>query len=260
MTIRSYCLELYSSRNILKALVVQNLFGRYKNTIIGFGWHFIMPIVTMFVYYVVFTQVHFNPIPDFWVYLASALFPFYFMVNNLIGGSSCLIRSSGMIKKMYFPREILIFAQVISSFIVTIIGFAVIMVALILTGYNIGIASLFIPFLFIIMFIFVIGIVLIVSSITVYIKDIQYVLASLSPMFFFITPMYFSTLGIDGLLYYVVWLNPFSYYVECFHDVIYYGDFPDTSIIIITLGLGLTTLIFGLLIFNKLKVGFAERL
>lgn len=78
--------EIYESRNILRSLVSKNLFGRYKNSVLGFGWHFVMPIIMLVVYYVVFTEVRASPISDFWVYIAAGIFPFNFMVSNLTGG------------------------------------------------------------------------------------------------------------------------------------------------------------------------------
>ena len=103
--------EIYDSRNIIRSLVGKNLFGYYKNSALGFVWHFVMPTVMMIVYYVVFTEIRTVPIPNFWIFMASALFPFTFMLSNLSGGAGSVVANAAMIKKMYFPKEILVFSN-----------------------------------------------------------------------------------------------------------------------------------------------------
>ncbi|WP_400219649.1 ABC transporter permease [Methanomethylophilus alvi] len=252
--------EIYESRNILKALVVKNLIGRYRNSVLGFGWHFIMPIVMMCVYHLVFSQIRVSPIDDFWVYLSSGLFAFNYMTSNLVSGSSVLVSNSGMIKKMYFPREILVLSQVISSFIIMMIGYALVLAITMLVGFNLTFNILLLPLVFISIFVFVTGYVLVFSALTVYVRDVQYFLSSISMVFFFLTPMYFTVDSIGGMLQTVVWLNPFTYYVETCHDILFYGCLPDSGILMMLVVLPLVSIFIGIVVFRKLRVGFAERL
>ena len=138
--------EIYNSRNILKSLVIKNLIGQYRSSLLGFSWHLIMPLILLIVYYIVFTQIRASPIPDFWVYLASSLFPFTFMINNLTSGSSCIIHNANILKKMYFPREIIVLSQVISTFIIMLIGYAIVVIGILLTGFGFGISIVILPF------------------------------------------------------------------------------------------------------------------
>ena len=259
--VRGYLNELIESQNILKSLVVKNLFGRYKNSFLGFAWHFIMPIVMMVVYYIVFTTIRSGNLPNYWVFLASGIFPFNFMLSNLIGGSSSIINNGSMIKKMYFPREIIVYSQVVSSFIVLLIGYSIVLSVVIISGYDCNILSLlFLPIIMITMLFFVTGYSLIFSALSVYVRDIQYILSSLSMVFYFMTPMYFMADTLTGVLSSIVWLNPFTYFIESFHAIVYMGELPETSIIIMCLVLSVVPFVLGHLIFIKLKRGFAERL
>ena len=182
--------DIIDSRNILKSLVVRNLVGRYKNSLLGFAWDFVTPAIMMFVYYVVFTQIRSSDIPDFWIFVSSALFPFNFMISNLTVGSGCIVSNASMIKKIYFPREIIVLSQVISSLVILIIGYAIVFFAIVVSGHNLDWVVLFFPIVLFLMFMFTVGFTLLFSSITVYIRDVQYLLSSLSMVFFFMTPMY----------------------------------------------------------------------
>lgn len=252
--------EIINSRSILKALIVKNLVGRYRNSLLGIGWHFIMPIVSLFVYYIVFSQIRISPIPNFWIYLASGLFPFTFMLNNLVNGANCIVDNANMLKKIYFPREIIVISQVLSSLVVTLIGFAAIICATVASGYVLTIYALLIPAVFVIMIIFVTGCVFIFSSLTVYVRDVQHLLNTISMAFFFLTPMYFTLEDVSGFSELIVWLNPFTYFVELFHHTVYYGTMPSTLLVTSSLFISLITFLIGIGLFRKLKRGFAERL
>lgn len=253
--------EIYESRNILRSLVHKNLFGRYRNSALGFGWHFVMPIVMLLVYHVVFTEIRSSPIDDFWVYVAAGVFPFNFMVSNLTGGAGAVVGNSGMVKKMYFPREILVLAHVISNFIVMAIGYAAVVAVIAVAGYPLEwLPLLLLPLIMVLMAVFTTGYVLVFSSLTVYVRDVQYVLNSIGMVFFFMTPMYFLADSVSGTLGNIIWFNPFTYYVEAFHDIVYFGDIPETGIMLGCLLLPLVSMVTGLAVFRRLKRGFAERL
>ena len=258
--VKEYLMELYSSKNILKALVVKYFVGRYKNSLIGAGWHFIVPLISLAVYYVVFSQIRTGNMESFWVYVAVGIFPFHYMVNNLTGGSGAIVGNSSMVKKMYFPREILVFAQSISTFIVMFIGLMVILLVTLFSRSVVSWSIVLLPLILLILFIFVTGMVFLLSSITVYIRDVQYFLSSVSMVFFFITPMYFETESLHGILNLIVWLNPFTYFVELFHVVLYDGVFPQLSLLVSACIISAIVLLVGVYVFNKLKSGFVERL
>ena len=260
MSVSDEIRSIYASRNILKSLIVKNIFGRYKNSFLGILWHFIVPLTMLFVYYVVFTQIRIGSIPDFWIYISSALFPFTFMTSNLTGGASCVVNNSSMIKKMYFPRELIVLAQVTSSMIIMLIGYSVVLVLVAFLGQGLSLSWICLPFIFFVMFIFVLGYTLFFSSIIVYMRDVQHFLNSISIVFFFITPMYFLIDSIDGFFRCIVEINPFTCFVEMFHQIVYYGHFPDLTFLIIGFSISFISLIGGYLVFNKLKRGFVERL
>ena len=252
--------EIYDSRYILKSLVVRNLIGRYKNSLLGFLWHFITPIVMMIAYYLVFSFIRSNPIPDFWVYLSSTILPLTFMITNLTTGSGCIVSSSSMIKKMYFPREIIVLSQIVSSFIVMILGYVVVIIVIALSGYNVTIYWASLPLILLLMSIFATGFTLAFSALTVYVRDIQHMLRSASILIYLSTPMYFTLEGKTGILLDIVSVNPFTYYVELLHQIVYYGECPHIDYLVICVIMSFFSVVIGYIVFSKLKNGFVERL
>ena len=252
--------ELYESRSVLLSLINKNLVGRYKNSLLGLIWHFITPIMMLIIYYIVFTQIRIRPIDDFWLYLASGLFIFNFMLNCLTSGSLCIVNNSGLVKKMYIPREYLVLSHTISSFIVMMIGYLIVLTVVIITGHNFTLFTLTMIPVIIMSLLFATGCVFIFSSMAVYVRDIHHLLSVLSPVLFFITPIYFLVEDVTGILEIVIWLNPFSYYVAMMHDAFYYGEVTTSFVYVVGLVLSIVVLLTGVLLFRKLKRGFAERL
>lgn len=254
--------EIKESRTILYSMVRKDLFGRYKNSALGFGWHFVMPTMMLLVYYVVFTAgIRVVSMDDFIVFLASGLFLFNFMVSNLSGGAGCVTNNAGMVKKMYFPREILVIAHVTSSFIIMLLGYLIVFALIIVTGFSLNkITLLLIPVLLALSYIFVLGYVFLFSALNVYAHDVQYFLSSISMVFMFLTPIYFSVNDISGILSTIVWFNPYTYYIETIHLCVYYGSLPGILMILACFLIAIVSLLIGTLTFRRLKHGFAERL
>ena len=259
--IRNNVGEIIRSRSVLFALLRKDLIGRYKNSVLGFAWHFVMPIIMICVYYIVFSEIRTAPMDNFVIYLAIGLFLFNFMITCLSNGSACITNNAPMIKKMYFPRELIVFSQILSSLVVFIIGYTVTITLMIIVGMKVDFIPIIIS-IYVVMcaILFTTGYVLIFASLTVYKRDVHYFLSSITMVFFFITPIYFNPKDVSGSLNTIVWLNPYTYYVNSMHITLFYNQIPEKHLLIGCTILAVLSIIVGYTVFNKLKRGFAERL
>ncbi len=215
----------------------------------------------MVMYYIIFTEIRTDTnIENRWMFISSAIFLFHFLARSITGGSGVFISRAGMIKKMYFPREILVLAYVINSMIVCIIGISIVLIMLVVTN-NIDVICLLtlIPLLFL-SFVFAVGCVFLLSSIAVYVRDIQYALSTLAIALFIMTPMRYMASDATGILSTLIWYNPLTYYVEWVHDILYWCVLPDYKYVIMCAIISLVMLIIGYVTFYKLKDGFVRRL
>lgn len=251
---------LEENKEIFKSLVKKNLLGRYKNSFLGFAWHFFTPILMLAVYYVAFTGLRPNAMDNYWVFLASALFPFNFMLINLTNGTSSISSNSSIVKKIRFPKELLPISYVVSSLIAMILGYSAILGIIICSGFTIHSSSLLLPVAIALNTVFVLGYVLLFSAVNVYVRDLQYLISATSMVFIFTTPVYFSMDSASGYLVTIFQLNPFTYYVELYHDLIYYGTIPSLYEWFYSLLIASIFIVAGALVFRALKHNFADRL
>ena len=127
---------------VLRSLVMRDLKGRYRSSRIGVLWHFVAPLVTVTLIYIMFTSLRIYLDQDYWILVASGLLPFMFFRSGPTKGSVALLFKASMIKKMAFPRELIVLAQVIDSLISMAISYVVLVVFILLTGHSIPVSCL----------------------------------------------------------------------------------------------------------------------
>ena len=253
--------ELFNFRYMYYSLVKKSLSGKYKNSALGFLWNFITPAISILLFYLVFENFMGRDIPHYWAYLCVGMFPFQFMNTNLIGGASNITSNGGMIKKMYFPREILPLSQVTYTFIVFLIAYAIVAILMLMTGFPLnsnGVLAL--PLIIMTMFLFSLGMILFTSAISVYSRDFEYLITALARILFWITPVFYIPNTLTGILSKIIWLNPLTYYVEGLHKILYWGEMPGIELLIACTVISIVVFLMGVYVFEKLKDGFAERI
>lgn len=255
--------DLYEYRELLKTNVKKDIRGKYKGSFLGILWSFLNPLLQVIVYAIVFPYLMRGAtIENYVVYLVTGIIPWSFF-STVVGVGTTVIKSNqGIIKKVYFPREILIISQVISGLVNFFISCVIILLFCLGFGVGVSIHILFIPVIAIIQAILSLGILFITSSINVYIQDLEYIVSFLLNMAFYGTPIIYeiSQFASAGTLLKFIELNPMTPIINTYRDVFLYHQWPNPSGLIYVAILGLFILVVGYLIFRKLEKGFAEQL
>ena len=118
--------ELYAYREMIISLVRKDLRGRYKGSVLGFLWTFINPLLQLMVYTIVFSVILKAGIDKFYLFLFVALVPWIFFSSAITGGATSILSQQDMVKKIYFPRQVLPISYVTSSFVNMLLCFLVI--------------------------------------------------------------------------------------------------------------------------------------
>jgi lipopolysaccharide transport system permease protein len=167
MTVRLH--ELYRYRELLENLIVRDLKVRYKNSILGFFWSLVNPLLLMIVFTVVFTIMLPNvSIPKFPVFVLTALLPWNFFNTAVMGATSSIVQNGHLIKKVYFPREILPVSTVLSNFANFLLALPVLFLFILLFRVPITIWLLYLPLIMVVQIAFTIGIALILATLNVF--------------------------------------------------------------------------------------------
>ncbi len=260
--------ELAGSRELMVNLTLRELRGKYKRSLLGWSWSLLNPLASMLVFTIVFAVfIGLDPpsgdpsgMQNFAFFLLCGLLPWNFLSNGVSGSMGVLVGNSNLIKKVYFPREILVAANVASWVVALLLELAVLAVALMMAG-NLVLPWL-VPVLFLVavqtMFVFGVGLVL--SVLNVYFRDIQHLVAILLQMWFYATPIVYSVEQVPERWRGLYELNPMVRFVEAYRDCLYDLRLPtllDTAYLV---GVAAVTLGLGLLVFSRLEAKLAEEL
>ena len=187
--------ELLNYSDLLKQLVVRDLKVRYKNSILGFFWSLLNPLVQVATITIVVKYVLRLDIDNYSAYLLAAYLPWVFFQMALLDSSQVLVIHRDLLRKVYFPREVLPLSAVLSNlvhFLLALVVFFVYLVVyihFILHGSGILLTTLLLPVLIALQGLLVLGLSLIVSCLNVFYEDTKYVLAVLLNVFFYLTPI-----------------------------------------------------------------------
>lgn len=164
-------------------------------------------------------------------------------------------------KKIYFPREVLPIAYTTSQFVNMLLSFLVIFAVVFFSGIRMEpTALLYLPVIMLIEYVLSLGITLLVSALTVYLRDMQQILGILSMAWMYMTPVVYSVEMIPEEYVRLFYLNPMTPVIVAYRDILYYGRVPEMGTLANAVILGIVILIIGEITFSRLQRGFAEEL
>ena len=253
--------EIYEYRLMIRSHVKRDLRGKYKGSVLGFMWTFVNPLLQLLVYNMVFSIIMKAGVEKFYLYLFVGLIPWLFFSAAITGGSTCIIAQKDLIKKIRFPREIIPISFVTSQFVNMILSFIVVILVSVISGVRPTIGGILcLPVIMLVEYLMALGIALISSSLTVYFRDLEHILAIIAMAWLYATPICYPEEMVPAEYLPIYRLNPVTPIVNAYRDVLYWGRTPDLRTLLLAVLIGLVTVVLGILIFGRLQRRFAEEL
>ena len=252
--------NLYKYRELLKTNVKKEIRGKYKNSFLGVLWSFLNPLLQIVVYALVFQVILKNPQENYAIFLCCGLIPWTFFSSAITRSAFTMIENGNIIKKVYFPREILPISIVTSEAVNFMISTIIILGFVIFGGIGISKYILFYPLILLAQYLLLIGISLIISSISVYVRDLQHLIGVAMQLLFYATPIVYSAESIPDNFKWILYLNPMTYIINGYRDIFYNQQMIDIIPTLCLIAISIILCFIGYIIFNKLQKGFAEQL
>lgn len=254
--------EIISYRDMIGGLVKRDLRGRYKGSVLGFLWNFLNPMCQIVVYIIVFSLIFPAGIENYYVYLIVGMMPWNFFAEAVREGAGSVVHQADMAKKIYFPREVLTISSVTSRFVNFLITYVVVFAIIIVSGAGLALKPLlFLPLILIAEYLFSLGLALILSGVDVYFRDVEHIIGVLLMAWVWGTPIMYSKDAVgNGMLSKIVVLNPMTWFVDIYHNILYDKICPEIMGLVSCLILAAITLVIGEIVFMRLEKNFAEEL
>ncbi len=276
-------LELWSYRELIRNLVLRDLRVRYKGSLLGYLWTQIAPLLLMLVFWLVFSVFFQSSIAMFPVFVLAALLPWNYASEAVSGGARSVIDNASLVKKVFFPREVLPLVSVLSSLVNFLLSLPMLLLVTVAVQLfypplreagrltNLSWTLAYLPVLLAIQTLLLSGLALGLSALAVRYRDVVHLVGIMLQFWFFLTPVIYSLDAIGGVTAQALrWLNPMASLVEFYREVLYGSAvpvpnvptpaFPAVDSVLRVLLTSLVVLALGYWYFQRRSGEFGERL
>ena len=246
---------------VIRSLVGKDFKVRYRNMSLGVLWSLLNPLIMMAVMTFITTQIFSNSnVKNYPLSVLCGLVPFNFFSLAWLTGTVSLLENASLIKRVPVPRQIFPIASVLSNCMHLIIQISLLLVGVLIFGRGVNVYWLWLPVMWMLEIIFVLGLALTFSAVNVYVRDTRYVVESANTILFWLVPIFYSFPPIPPAFKAVYEFNPVAALVMMMRTILLDGKAPVTSTLrnlVLCFAIYLFT---GWFIFRKLKRGFYEYL
>lgn len=250
--------NIWKYKHLLWKIAVTDLKLRYKNSILGFLWSLLEPLLILAVLYMVFSYLMRVQVEHYQLFLLIGIITWELLEKGTTMSMNSITGKPSLVKKVYFPREILVISSCVTALLMVLLElvvFAAFMVAFrVIPGFSIVIF----PAIFFLEFLLVVGLSLGLASLNVYYRDVQYIWAVILRAGFFATPILYPVTFYPEKYVSIFMLNPMARVIETLRNSVIYHSFPsgiDISYIFISV---IIIFVVGYFMFMKLEPRFAE--
>jgi len=270
--------ELSASRELLANLVSRELRGKYKRSTLGWAWSLINPLALAAMFTLVFSVILGAEAPEgdpsglkfFPLHLLCALLPWAYLSNGMTGSIASLTSNANLVKKVYFPREVLVASSVLSFLVTLAIEMLVLSVGFLVAGNNVLPWLPLVVLLMVLQTAFVVGLGLALSVLNVYFRDIAHFLTIFLQLWFYASPIIYplalveqkavgrDVLGVPVMTLYHA--NPMVGFIQSYRALLYDLRFPDLGDLAYVSVVSLGALVAGWYVFQRFEPRLAEEL
>lgn len=252
--------NLYQYRELLKTNIKKEIRGKYKASFLGVLWSFVNPLLMVLVYAIVFPRILKMQEANYLIFIIVAVIPWNYFTTVMSQGTTTVLGNANIIKKVYFPREILPISVVTSGLVNFLISCIIIFIFIFASGMGLTFNILFLPLILVVQYMLSLGIVFMTSAINVYIRDAEYIINFLIMMTFYLTPILYSTTMFPEQYRWILNLNPMAHIITAYRDIFYYQQVPSLNNLFLVGLFSFILMVIGYKVFKKLERGFAEEL
>ena len=240
-------------------LAKKDLKVRYKTAYLGFLWAILNPLLMMIVLTVIFSIfLRIKTDYPYSVFILTGLIPWAFFNLSLSSCTNSIVENSNLIKKVYFPREIIPVSIVLANLINFFLSIIILFVFLLSFKIKLTYFILFLPVIIVLQILFTVGISLLTSSLNVYYRDIRYIVEASLLMWFYATPVFSPVPMVPERIKSYYFLNPMAGIITSYRRILLEGKSPDFYLFTETFLISIAFLLIGYVVFKKIEPAFAD--
>jgi lipopolysaccharide transport system permease protein len=240
-------------------LVRRELASAHRNTLLGWAWPLVRQLAQLAVLVFLFSKVLDLNIEDYPVFVFTGLIVWTWFQTALVAAAASVVSNGHLVGNPRFPTLALPLAAVAVPFFDVLMALPVLLVLLAIES-RLEATALLVPLLIVMQFAFTAGIALIVSSVNVYLRDVQNVVGVLLLMLFYLTPVFYGLKNVPEEFHWMLRVNPLTAFVNADRAILFEGQLPAGVDLAIASGATAVAVAAGLALFRRLQPGFIDEL
>lgn len=238
-------------RHLLLELVKKDIKVKYKRSYLGILWTLLNPLLMMIVLTAIFSTIFKKNIPNFPVYLLTGKIMFDFFAQATNGAMNSVIGGSSLLKKVYIPKYIFPLSKVIFAFVNLLFSLIALLIVMIATKTPFNLTLIIFPLPLLYIFLFALGIGLILSTYTVFFRDIMHLYSVVLTAWMYFTPLFYPAEIMAKEVMWVLNINPLYHMIQMLRNIVLYNKIPTLNNHVLCLSFGIISLAIGLYVFYK---------
>ena len=250
---------LLAYRELIRNLVIKDLKLKYRDSVLGFLWSLANPLLLILVYSFVFSHILKTTIVNFSYFLLIGILPWNFFAQSMMMSTGSILENGGLIRKVAIPMEVFPVATVL--FNLAQFGLALIVfvpMTVLFFQVPMSLVTLWFFPLLILHMLFTLGLSFVISTATVFYRDVRHFIEIALLLLFWLTPIIYDVKDIPESLQSAIYLNPQSFFTLSYQDILYRQAVPDISRFTILMLLTASSLLIGYKVHRSYKARFAE--
>lgn len=233
---------------------------RYHGSVLGYFWTLLKPLLMFAVLYLTFSIFMRWDMPYYQVYLLLGIIIWNFFGEGTMAGLNSLLSKAGIIKKIYFPRILIVLASTVSALLTLVLNLIVFLIIYLLNGLPLHPLMLLFPVYILCAYILVVGISLVLSVLQVKFRDIVQIWDVFLQAGFFLSPIIYPLKIVPTKYWFYLFLNPITGIIQYSRMLLIEQNLPSLIGTLYVFLIILVIFVMGLFIFNKLSPKIAEKL
>jgi len=242
--------EMWNRRSLIGLLAFNDVKLRYRNSVLGFLWSFLEPLLMLTVLYFVFTNIFKSDIENYPLYLLLGLIIWYMYSRATTMGLSSLTDRAGLLQKIHLRREIITISSCLTAFIMMGFEFGAFAVFVIVFQFIPPITIILLPLILLDLFILTVGISLVLSVLNVYFRDIRFIWQVIIQAGFFLSPIFYKLDIFPENIRAILSLSPFVHVLDISHELVLYGNLPPLDSVAYVISFTIAIFIVGYAVFR----------
>ncbi|MBA2943248.1 ABC transporter permease [Paenibacillus sp. CGMCC 1.16610] len=256
---------LWAHYELIKQFTKREIASRYKGSLLGIVWSLITPIIMLFIYTFVFSEIfksrwtvdNDNKL-QFALIVYCGLIIFNIFAEVTTRAPSLILNNPNYVKKVIFPLEILPVVSMLSALFQGSISYIILIIGILINQGTISISLILLPILIIPFLLFLVGITWILAAFGVYFRDIGQIIGLAIQGIMLLTPIFYPISVVPDKYLMIYHLNPLVYIVEDTRKVLIWGQFPSWYSLSLSFLIGFVFFVIGYNFFKRTKGGFSD--